>query len=587
MKKEKIMPILMSLLLILGICQVINKSFRKKTTTISAYDEIFAYQAKVDQEITSYLNNVSYTLDNPQVLINPYKIAPLTALIIFKTPDATAITLNINGKDITTFTKSQKHLIPVYGLYANYENKIILKTNNQTKELLIKTEPYTGDKITIEKTSNNIKNNLYFISPNFVDDVIINGEGKVLWYLDGDYAGDIELLDNNHFYIGDAHQGLNGVKINYSSFLEMDFLGKIHKQYITEYGLHHEMIPLSNNKMLVLGYKDDSPFYDSYLYIMDLTTGQIIEELDLYEFIKKLNPVLVNKLGNHFDLVNNSADYNEDTKDLLLSLRGLNSLIKLNLETQEIKWIFGAIDIWGEDLQNYLLTPTDNTRFLGGQHSAFYTKDGLIAVHNNDIDQFDLANPNLSHYVNRYSSFDLLKVDEKKKTIKTVWQYTANKKEFSNVGGHIELLNNNHKLLTYGWSMKEEAYKNPNQVIYTDPAHKNGVVLELDQNDNVLFRLSMPGLIYRTFQIDGFYQAKTENYVISNFNRINSTTNNGQLVNINKIKLTNAPDYNNEISIINNRITLKQEFNKTDLIFTKNKSKMLLNHLIRAWLPKK
>ena len=68
--------------------------------------------------------------------------------------------------------------------------------------------------------------------------------------LNGDYAGDIEFLENGHFYISDPNQGINGVKINYSSFIEIDYLGKIYKQWITEYGVHHELVPLSHHQTI-------------------------------------------------------------------------------------------------------------------------------------------------------------------------------------------------------------------------------------------------------------------------------------------------------------------------------------------------
>ena len=392
--------------------------FDKNEKVISAYDEIFKIQADVDKEIENFINNEEYTLENPKVLLNPYKISPLTALIIFQTEEKNSVEVNINDSFTTTIESNKKHAIPIYGMYADYENKITLKlSNGKEKELTIKTETYKGEKINLEKTSKQVENNLYFLSPNFVNNCIIDGKGNVVWYLLGDYAGDIEYLDNGHFYISDPNQGKNGVKINYSSFIEMDYLGKIYKQWIVEFGVHHELVPLSNNKMIVLGTNDESRFVDAEICIIDLETGETTKHIDLYKLLHDIDADLIEGLGEKFDLVNNSVDFNEKTKELLISLRGVNSLMSLNLESRKINWIFGNPDFWGENFSKYMLKVTDDTRFLGGQHTAFFIKDNFIGVHNNDIDQFDLSSPNLSHYTERYTSCDFYEDDAENMTI--------------------------------------------------------------------------------------------------------------------------------------------------------------------------
>lgn len=568
MKKFLICLVILILLIVFFQVGKLKSNFVGKNL-ISAYDKIFEEQAKVDDMINKYKANKEYTLENPKVILNPYKIAPLTALIIFQTDESIAVSVKVNDNLMTKMESSKEHLIPIYGMLPDHNNKIeLVLDNDKKKEIFIKTKKYDGDPITIEKTTKEVENNLYFISPNFVKNCIINGKGEVLWYIDGDYAGDIEYLNNGHFYISDPNQGTNGVKINYSSFLEIDYLGKIHKQWITEYGLHHELVPLSDNKMLVLGASDNSKFLDSYIYIMDLVTAEVIESIDLYDLLHKIDAKLIESLDVPFDLVNNSADYNEETGDLLISLRGLNSLMKLNIKSKEIKWIFGDPDFWGERFAKYMLKIKDNTRYLGGQHSAFYTKDGLIGVHNNDIDQFDLKNTNLSYYLDRFTTCDLYKVDEEEKTIETIWQYDADKKYFSNVAGHMEILDNNQKLITYGWAMTKEAYDEPENVMYTDPSYKNGVIIQLNNNDEVIFKAKMPGLIYRTFKIENFYNGKTKNYELSNFQRINGTKINGKKVKTNTIlkEINKAKKFHNKVEVKTNRLQINTEYSTEDSV---------------------
>lgn len=563
---KNVLIIIALILAIIGVAYMIGDNKEEKQI-ISAYDEIYQIQKEVDKEIAKFIEDNSYTIENPKIMLNPYKLSPLTALVIFQTEKEQTVEVSVNNSKMTTMESTTKHAIPIYGMYADYENIIELKLNDGTaKQLTIKTDKYEGEEVILEQTSNEVVNNLYLLSPNFVNNCIIDGKGNVVWYLKGDYAGDIEYLDNGHFYISDPHQGRNGVKINYSSFVEMDYLGKIHKQWVIEYGLHHELVQLSDNKMIALGASDSSNFFDSYICMIDLETGKTLKYIDLYELLHNIDAKLIESLGTSFDLVNNSVDYNEQTGDMLISLRGLNSLMKLNFNTSEIKWIFGDKEFWGENFAKYMLKIQDDTRILGGQHSAFYTSDGLIAVHNNDIDQFDLTNANLSHYLDRYTSCDFYKVDEENMTIETVWQYTANKELFSNVAGHIELLENGHKLITYGWAMTEEAYQNPEEVLYTDPVYKNGIVREIDTSGNTVFEARMAGLIYRTYKLDSLYKLQTENYKITEFNRINGTETNAKIVEKDTIEkaLKKAEKYNNKLEIITNRVYINDELQLTD-----------------------
>ena len=50
-------------------------------------------------------------------MVNPFKISPLTALIIFNTDVDTSISVNVNNEYYFETEVSTNHLIPIYGLY--------------------------------------------------------------------------------------------------------------------------------------------------------------------------------------------------------------------------------------------------------------------------------------------------------------------------------------------------------------------------------------------------------------------------------------------------------------------------------------
>ena len=529
---------------------------------------IIKEQREVDKKISEYKNDKKYTLNNPKIIINPYKLTPLTALIIFNTDNSTGVKVIVNGQEMTTVTPAKEHVVPIYGMYADQENKIkLVLDDKKEKEYTIKTEKYDGDMLKIEKTSNKLDDSLYFLSLNFEENCMFDKEGNLLWYIKGDYAGDIKYLDNGHFYISDPYQGTNGVKINYASFLEMDYLGKIYKQYITEYGYHHEIVELDNNRILTLGAKDNSPFFEGVLYIINKNTGEVLDYIDMYEYLHKIAPKWVESLGNNFDFVLNSADYDEKTGDILISCRGIGVIMRLNLDSRKIKWMFGDPTNLPKEFEPFLLKANDNTKYPYGEHSAFYTEDGNIAFHNNDADQFHMKSEKLTDYLDKYTTNVVVKIDENKKTLHTIWEYDADKKEFSKVAGKLEFLDNGNALINYGWSITHNAYNNPKNVTINDTNYLNGVVIELDKNNEVLFRGTTKGLIYRVYKTK-LYKNKTDNYEISRYRKIDGTKFNGKKISTNSIKkkISMSDKYIGDFDVLINRMIINTDMIKKDEI---------------------
>ena len=90
------------------------------------------------------------SFDNLQVILNPYQISPLTALVIFETNHAVAPTVKILGKDrLSTFTHTfateSLHYLPIFGLYPGQDNQVEISYahagETKTHTLTITTEP--------------------------------------------------------------------------------------------------------------------------------------------------------------------------------------------------------------------------------------------------------------------------------------------------------------------------------------------------------------------------------------------------------------------------------------------------------------
>ena len=539
-----------------------------------AMGEIIQEQKAVDKTVAELMEDDQYTFEKAKVLVNPYKIAPLTALIIFRTEDETAISVTINGEEAAVTEAATSHAIPVYGMLDGKENKIVLtRDDGKTAEYTIETKAFEGDRMKVEKTSDALDDRLYFLSPNFVENCIYDKDGNLRWYVDGGYAGDIEFLDNGHFYISDPYQGTNGVKINYASFLEMDYLGKIYRQFITPFGYHHEFYPLSEDKMLLTGAKEGSPFLEAVLYTMDMKTGKAEYTLDMYDYLHKIAPEWVESLGTDFDFVLNSIDYDEESGDLLLSFRGIGVIARMNMESQEIKWMFGDPANLPEEFSPWLLKVTDETKYPYGEHCAIFTEDGNVAFHNNDADQFHMDSDLLTDYLDRYTTNVILEIDEEAKTVHSVWEYDADKKEFSKVGGMLTFYPNGNTLVDYGWSITQDAYENPEGISISDTEYLNGVLVELDENKEVLFRGTTKGLIFRAFKMR-FYGdeegtvPEIKNFSVEDYEKINGTEFSGKMEKSSDIQdsLNDAEPLDGSFEVLINRAMLETKMTKEDAV---------------------
>ena len=97
--------------------------------------------------------------------------------------------MNKSGKcDIDyTFGKEKYHIIPIYGLYADYDNVIVIRSEGRTNTINIKTDSLPDDFGEILYNEN-----YSFYNGNYPYAVDINND--VRWYLNNNYYGNITTL---------------------------------------------------------------------------------------------------------------------------------------------------------------------------------------------------------------------------------------------------------------------------------------------------------------------------------------------------------------------------------------------------------
>ena len=111
-----------------------------KGSTLSSTIEQVSIQEKVNNRLDKVRKSKKYTIENAYVELNPYGISPLSAIIIFQTKEKNSIDVYINDEYFTKMEKSQEHVIPIYGLYDGFNNKVTLKMDGYEYTYYIKCE---------------------------------------------------------------------------------------------------------------------------------------------------------------------------------------------------------------------------------------------------------------------------------------------------------------------------------------------------------------------------------------------------------------------------------------------------------------
>lgn len=304
MKKFLIIFIFIILIAIIGSILV------SPNNQIKVVDDILTIQTKLDNTYSCY----GYTVDNPKIVINPYENANLSALIMFTTESDEKVEVYLHKKDGTRYKlyeediAKKEHYLDIYGMYANYDNKVTIVVNSKKYEYII-TTILDIDFPVIEE--NIEKESIYF--KEFNNSLVgFNDEKEIVYYLSG-FTSQIKQLTNGHLLVGDNRKNNDG---SYVSFSEIDMLGRIYNSYIVEDGYKKIIEELENSYYLVLS---------NNILQIDRQNGKVFREfrvdiedewLDL-EYTKDSNEVILYGSKNilHYDFdtleLKNKVDNND------------------------------------------------------------------------------------------------------------------------------------------------------------------------------------------------------------------------------------------------------------------------------------
>ena len=515
--------IIISILALLIILFVI---FNYLSTNKEEVDVIASLVTK-QENIENGIDTKGYTLENPNVILNPYEISPLTALIIFDTDEEVSPKVTIKGKDelstyTHTFEKSKKHYLPIYGLYPGYNNEVIIECNGKTETIYIQTENLPSDFILptdVIANKEKLTNDLYFFTPSssgYTCAYDVNGD--VRWYLTTNALWEINRLENGHLLI--STERLINSPYYMTGLYEMDLLGKIYTEYSLEGGYHHDYFEMENGNLLIASddFYNEEGTVEDYIVELDRNTGKIVKTFDLKDILNMEDGQSEN--WSSYDWFhNNSVWYDKETNSIILSGRHQDAVINIDYNTGKLNWIIGDPTNWSEEYQKYFFTPVgDNFEWQWSQHAAMITPEGYVFILDNGNNKSKIK----EEYVNAENSYTrgvMYKIDTTNMTIEQIWQYGKERGSsfYSPYISDVDYLAKDHYIVHSGGIVYVNG-KNSNQ-----PAGISGAdrlvsdTVEL-LNDEVIFELVLPTNNYRVEKMSLYYE--NENFEFDDVNRI-------------------------------------------------------------------
>lgn len=416
--------------------EIVSDIIRKQTYPVKSI--------AIEYTIEKLLKNGNYTINNMLVILNPYQNAPLCAIALFHTKKPCRVRVTVKGK-----TKEEKyvlgenvsHRIPILGLCPNCENTVTITIMNSNgsvrkeRKIKLKTQELKGKSKGIEIVKEK-SNGEYLYKYTLVyggDDGIFpyafdrNGDIRFCFSLVPKTYGFQPISNGRFIFLNKTVNRITATNPAATQMLEVDQMGRVLKIYNIEKGAHHDFVELEDGNLVVGSNSIEGGTFEDTVIEIDRKTGNVVNEIKIKEY---LDPKYVD-VPDWAHL--NSIDYNKKEKTVVVSLRNLHTVVKLNFEKKELVWILGNPQFWeNTNVSDYVLKPLGDMEWFFQQHAAYYIDADLDG---NSETEHLIIYDNHSHKRRPVRYFDnekksfvrIYNIDEKSKTVSMMKSFPCEK----------------------------------------------------------------------------------------------------------------------------------------------------------------
>jgi len=476
-------------------------------------DHLITQQNRAEKEFLAAFANSKPTFAEPQVVVNPYLINPLCAVVLFTTPEKVTPTVTIHGKRYErenishTFKEGTEHILPVLGLYEDFVNTVtVALSDGRSTTLTITTEKLPADVcrcLNISTSADYFGNNIMFLTP--AGKNLPTGydyKGDIRWLLTENTMFDIKRMANGNIVTGSSR--FCHMPYNSTGLVELNLLGKVYKEFRMPGNYHHDHFEMEDGNLLALTQDFSRDTVEDMCVLLDRNTGEIIRSWDYREVL----PRDVGGSGSqdaHDWFHNNAVWYDKKTHSLTLSGRHQDAVINLDYETGKLNWIIGDPEGWpAEMVDKYFFKPVGDRATFDWQyeqHACVVCPDGDVMCFDNGQYRAKVKEKYIENRDN-FSRGVRYRIDTEKMEIEQVWQYGKERGQefFSAYICNVEYYDEGHYMIHSGGIGFENGYASNSLGAFLDMADPNVELRSktVEQKDGVvLYELETEGNFYR------------------------------------------------------------------------------------------
>lgn len=402
--------------------------------------------ALCDRMVDTLCQSGRYTPEHMLIIHDPYGYAPLTALLVFRTEKKCRVRVSLSGEEETAYEQEDAimHRIPVFFLRAGKINEVRVEIfdrdetiGEETIRLLTDPLPnYLEDMIEVRKKTK--KSAVPFI-------FVYGGDTRFPYAFDE--TGEIR------YYFSEAPKAYGLFPLSKGRFLflvhnisapayanphavlacEMDLLGRTYREYRIEDGIHHDGCEMTPGGNLMTVSSSMEEYVEDAIIEIDRETGKIVRKLCLADILKD-HPYLDRTDWAHI----NTVSYLAEEHTVVLCARNIHSVIKIDWDTFELRWILCDTEFWeGTVYEKYLLSPEGDISWFYQAHAA-YQMEEMTEDNRKKLILFDnhwhARRPVENFDGDKFSYVRIYAIDEEKKTVELRKSYKSRKSKIRSNG---------------------------------------------------------------------------------------------------------------------------------------------------------
>lgn len=438
-----------------------------------------------ERVINELTESADYTPDNILVIRDPYGYVPLSAMVVFSSKKPLSAKVWIDGSEDTLIKgelpPATKHRIPIVGLFAEKLNDVRIELYNgkrRVKRIHFQIETGTLP-VSLQNLGKVLVNNnesaypFYYISG--VDvwfPTIIDSKGNVRYYIrkpSKNYG--VFPLSQGRLLHCDRGICTASFGVPHSSrAYEMDLWGRVRKILNVKNGIHHDVYEIGPGGNLIIATSTLVNYCEDAVAEVDRTTGRIIKMLGMDDVITEPS------VKDSADWAHmNTVSYNKQDNTVLVCLRNLHSVLKIDWSTNELIWILGDPYFWkGTTMEKYVLTSEhEDIKWFYQAHASYQLDRKLeddpdisrIMIYDNhyqsrrQTDNFDNDENSYGniYFVNEKAKTVRLhkRFESRKSTVRSNAVYSRDKDRFLMMSGVLDKKYKKNEALIYDYTYSD------------------------------------------------------------------------------------------------------------------------------------